>query len=201
MQSLIVLLRHGEIDTSIPRRFLGQTDLPLNEAGIRQAHRLGKYLQTIPFTRIFSSPLQRALHTATLVSGRPIEEIKRVDGFREIDLGEWEGLTVAEVQARFPGSYEQRGRDLEHFRPEGGESFGDLAARACPALSALAEHPIGPLLIVAHAGVNRVMLSRFLCRPLQALLAIPQDYCALNLLRSDNQGLKVAALNLRLASL
>jgi len=197
MRPLIYLIRHGEIDTATPRRFLGQTDLALNENGVRQALALGEHLHTIPFTGVFSSPLQRAVHTAVLVSGRPMHEISLTAAFKEIDLGAWEGLSVAEVQDRFPGAYEKRGQDLEHFRPPGGESFGDLAARTVPALLELAERGDGPLLIVAHAGVNRVILSRLLHRPLQRLLEIPQDTCAVNVLRPGLHGWEVAALNLR----
>jgi probable phosphoglycerate mutase len=198
MQSLIVLLRHGEIDTSSPRSFLGQTDVSLNANGIRQAEELGAILSVIPFNRIFSSPLKRAMQTAALASGQPVEAVEPINALTEIQLGCWEGLTVAEVQARFPGAYAQRGLDLEHFRPQGGESFGDLAARACPALAALATHHAGPLLIVAHAGVNRVILSHLLHRPVQTLLHIPQEYGAINILRVTPQGLRVAAINLQL---
>ncbi|ADW17779.1 Phosphoglycerate mutase [Desulfobulbus propionicus DSM 2032] len=198
MQSLIVLARHGAIDTSSPRRFLGQTDLPLNAEGIRQARMVGERLRALTFSHIFSSPLQRALHTAALAGNRPLAEIQSMAALTEINLGDWEGLSVAEVQARYPGAYEQRGQDLEHFRPPGGESFADLAARALPALRALADEHPGPLLVVAHAGVNRVILSRLLDRPLCTLFALPQDHCAVNLLRRGSHGLRVEAINLRL---
>jgi probable phosphoglycerate mutase len=196
MQSLIYLIRHGEIDKPSPRRFLGQNNLPLNAYGIKQAKTLGEQLQGIPFTRVFTSPLQRAVHTAALVSGRPNDALHRVDAFKEIDLGAWEGLSVAEVKDRFPGAYEQRGRDLEHFRPENGESFSDLAARCYPALLELATTCPGPLLVVGHAGVNRVLLSRMRNQPLQQLLDIPQDYCAVNILRWGAQQWNVEAINL-----
>jgi len=196
MQRLIYLLRHGEIDKTVPRRFLGRTDLPLNASGIRQALALGKQLQTIPFTRIVTSPLKRAVQTATLISGRPVEAIEVIDAFAEIDLGAWEGRTVTEIEHSFPGAYEQRGQDLEHYRPLDGESFGDLADRVYPALSELAARSSGPLLIVAHAGVNRVLLSRLLHRPLQRLLEIPQDYGAVSILRRKTQDIELAAINL-----
>ncbi|WP_319588858.1 histidine phosphatase family protein [uncultured Desulfobulbus sp.] len=196
MQTLIYLLRHGEIDKPVPRRFLGQTDLPLNNKGIRQAMILGEHLASIAFTHVFSSPLQRAVQTAALVSGKNAESITPLAALTEINLGAWEGLTVEEVRARFPGAYEQRGLDLEKYRPTGGESFGDLAARCFPALLTLAENHCGPLLIVAHAGVNRVVLSRLLHQPLQRLLEIPQDYCGVNILLHVGGHLQVNAVNL-----
>lgn len=195
MHSLIYLLRHGEIDKTVPRRFLGRTDLPLNSDGIRQALALGEHLRAIPFTRVIVSPLQRAMQTATLISGRPIEAIEIIDALAEINLGAWEGRTVAEIEHSFPGAYEQRGQDLEFYRPLDGESFGDLAARVCPVVFDLAARCSGPLLIVAHAGVNRVLLSRLLQRPVQRMLEIPQDYGAINILRRKGQSIEVAAIN------
>lgn len=196
MQRLIYLLRHGEVDTSSPRRFLGRTDLSLNDNGVRQARALAGQLQTIPFAAVVASPLQRAVHTAALVSGRPAAAVRTIDALAEIDLGLWEGCTVAEVRQSFPGAYERRGLDLEHVRPEGGESFGDLANRVCPALFGLIRQTAGPLLVVAHAGVNRVLLCRLLCRPVQQVLDLPQDYGAVNILRTGPQGVEVAAVNL-----
>ena len=201
MDHLIFLLRHGAIDNPLPRRFLGRTDLPLNADGVRQARDLGRWLGAISFRRVCASPLSRAVETAALVSGRPAAAIERVETLVEIDLGAWEGLSLAEVQVRFPGAYEERGQDLAAYRTPGGESFSEVADRACPALADLARDTPGPLLVVAHMGVNRAVLSRLLGRPLALLLDIPQAYAAVNVLCAGPQGLEVAAVNLRGESL
>ena len=194
MQSLIYLLRHGAIDTPSPRRFLGQSDLPLNATGINQAKEVGRALAHIPFCRVFSSPLIRAMHTAALVSGRSYGEITAMDALKEIDLGRWEGLTVAEIREQFPGSYEERGLNMAAFRPHRGESFADVAARALPALETIGLNASGPVLVVAHAGVNRAVLCSLQSRPLEELLQIPQDYCAVNILAHNNT-LRIEATN------
>ncbi|NLX18642.1 MAG: hypothetical protein GXY53_05085, partial [Desulfobulbus sp.] len=88
--------------------------------------------------------------------------------------------------------------DFEHYRPWQGESFGDVADRVLPALKSLVVSPDpGPLLVVAHAGVNRVILSRLQQHPLQQLFEIPQDYGAVNILRAGEEGTEVLAVNLR----
>ena len=201
MDHLIFLLRHGAIDNPLPRRFLGRSDLPLNADGVRQARDLARWMGVLPFRRVCASPLSRAVETAALVSGRPAAAIERVETLVEIDLGAWEGLSLAEVQVRFPGEYEQRGQDLAAYRTPGGESFSEVADRACPALADLARDMPGPLLVVAHMGVNRAVLSRLLGRPLALLLDIPQAYAAVNVLCAGPQGLEVAAVNLRGESL
>jgi alpha-ribazole phosphatase len=195
MESLIYLIRHGEIDRPLPRTFIGWSDPPLNENGIRQALALREQLQNIPFTRVFASPLQRAVQTAMLVGNVSPDSLQLVEPLKEINLGAWEGLTVDEVQHRYPGEYEQRGRDLQFFRPSGGESFADLAVRCYPALLSLAKASTGPLLVVAHAGVNRVLLSYLRQKPLKELLEIPQDYCGINILRYRSERLRVEAIN------
>ncbi len=197
MKSLIYLIRHGEIDTFSPRRFLGQTDLPLNENGIRQAMDLRERLKNISFSHVVSSPLQRAVQTATLVSGRAPEALHIIERLKEINLGAWEGLSVDEVRSRFPGDYEQRGQDLEFFRPEKGESFADLATRCYPTLLALANKCPGPLLVVGHAGVNRVLLSLLQQKPLRKLFDIPQDYCGVNILRCNSKDIIVDSINVQ----
>ena len=201
MDHLIFLLRHGAIDNPPPRRFLGRSDLPLNADGVRQARDLARWMGVLPFRRVCASPLSRAVETAALVSGRPAAAIERVETLVEIDLGAWEGLSLAEVQVRFPGEYEQRGQDLAAYRTPGGVSFSEVADRACPALADLARDMPGPLLVVAHMGVNRAVLSRLLGRPLALLLDIPQAYAAVNVLCAGPQGLEVAAVNLRGESL
>ena len=201
MDHLIFLLRHVAIDNPLPRRFLGRSDLPLNADGVRQARDLARWMGVLPFRRVCASPLSRAVETAALVSGRPAAAIERVETLVEIDLGAWEGLSLAEVQVRFPGEYEQRGQDLAAYRTPGGESFSEVADRACPALADLARDMPGPLLVVAHMGVNRAVLSRLLGRPLALLLDIPQAYAAVNVLCAGPQGLEVAAVNLRGESL
>ncbi len=188
---LIYLLRHGAVAQQSPRRFLGQSDVPLSPLGVAQARAMGRRLRSIRFAEVFSSPLSRAVHTARLASGLPEEVIRRVEAFREIDLGVWEGLSVAEVQARYPGAYEARGADLAHFRPPGGESFADVAARACPALLDIAGKASGPMLLVAHAGVNRVLLAAASGLPLQEIFTISQGYGELYRLRYQDGDLQV----------
>lgn len=183
---LIYLLRHAAVQRHNPRIFLGQSDVPLSPEGLAQARSLAGKLVPLSFGLVASSPLYRALHTAMLASGLGKESIQLITAFQEINLGDWEGLSVPEVQRRYPGAYEARGADLAHFRPPCGESFSDLAKRAWPALHDLAASRVrvggGPVLLVAHAGVNRVLLARVNGLKLGQIFSIPQEYCALSCL-------------------
>lgn len=192
--SVVYLMRHGAIIQQHPRRFIGQTDFPLTEEGRAQAALWCEPLADVPFTAAVSSDLLRCRETAAIVlAGRDIP-VRPEPRLREIDLGQWEGLTVDEVKERFPGDYERRGTDLAHCRPQDGEDFGDVQTRAVAAIRDLAALP-GNVLVVAHGGVNRTILCHALGIDLSRLFRLGQDYCRLNILCLDGDTWHVAAVN------
>jgi len=191
---MIYLMRHGEITQSSPRRFVGRRDLPLTELGRTQAAQWGQRLRGAGFQTVYTSPLSRCQDTARLTA--PGREIVVEPGWTEISLGEWEGLSVDEVRERFPGEYEARGEDLAGHRPQGGESFAQVAKRVTPLLEALGEGP-APVLVVAHSGVIRAGLCRLLGLPLGHLLRLELDYAGLCLVERGRQGWKLHGFNLR----
>ena len=103
--------------------------------------------------------------------------------FREIHFGVWEGLSFTEIAARYPAELEARFRDLTSFRIPGGESLLDVSSRVLPRLNDLiAQHLEEAIIIVAHAGVNRVILSEALGLPLDHLFRLDQNYGCLNVI-------------------
>ncbi len=191
----IYLIRHAHVLTPRPRRFLGQTDIALSKQGQRQALALRPLFADLSFDSLFSSPLLRARQTAQLATGRSAQDIRVVEQFKEIDLGEWEGLTVEEVRQKYPGQYERRGLDFKNFRPLNGESFADVQQRVVEAFEHICTICPGKTLIVAHAGVNRTLLAHLLPSPLEDILTIPQDYCGINILDMSMHRPIVQAIN------
>ena len=192
--SEIYLIRHGEITQSLPRRFVGKSDLPLTDRGRRQMRQVSQFLAGRGVSRLLCSPLSRCVESAGIVGMALGLEPEVVPDLREIGLGVWEGLTVEEVRERFPGDYEARGRDLAQFRPAGGESFADVQRRAWAAFEALSDFK-SPQAIVAHGGVNRVLLCRILGMPLENLFRLGQDYGCANVVRTGRDGLCVDVMN------
>ncbi len=96
----IYLLRHGRIEQTEPRRFIGQRDLPLTRVGETQALGMARMLEAVRFSCIFSSPLTRAMQTAALIAARQKQPVIAIPELVEISLGQWEGLTVEEVRDR-----------------------------------------------------------------------------------------------------
>ena len=148
------MVRHGETDWNRESRFQGQSDPPLNASGRRQAHELAQRLRGESLDTVYASPLRRAYETAEIVAGGLGLEVQAVDALREVFLGAWEGLTLSEVEARFPEGYRRwvGHRDGWH----GGESYDELAQRVIAGLLEIAEaHEGGRVLAVTHGGPIR----------------------------------------------
>jgi alpha-ribazole phosphatase len=186
-QTRIYLARHAEPEGAAGvHRFLGQLDPPLSAAGWRQAGELAQRLKGVSFRAIYSSDLQRSLSTAEAVAVGTDLVIQQEPALREIHAGLWEGLTFAEAKLRYPTEFTERERDLIAFRyPGGGESFRDLEIRVAPVFSQMMDSGPGDMLVVAHKGVNRVMLAHFLGMPRERMFEIAQDYCALSIIQAS----------------
>ncbi|MFP5220900.1 MAG: histidine phosphatase family protein [Acidobacteriota bacterium] len=145
MNLTVYLMRHGQTEPETPWRFLGQRDVALSDKGRARAAAWREALRGVNFAGAWCSELARSRETAALVlEGRGLAATP-VAGLREICLGEWDGLSVADVKRRYPGLYEARGADIAGFRPPGGESFADLSNRAWAALeNILAAAGAGP---------------------------------------------------------
>lgn len=178
----IYLLRHGDSSPDKVRRFIGQRDQPLNETGRAQSEWWRRELSQLSFSRICCSDLKRSIKTAEIITQQINVPLTILPGLREIDLGSWDDMPVSEVRRLFPTEYDLRGADLAGFRPPGGESFADLSGRVLPAFEELVQQSEGNLLIIGHAGVNRVILCRLLGMPLANLFRMEQGYGCLNLL-------------------
>lgn len=190
MVEKVYLLRHGHIDTGSEKRYLGRTDVPLDAFGFEQARELHDYFKAIPIDAIFTSPLKRCLQTTQILCMDKNTRYQIVEAFCEIDMGDWENVPMSYIKLQYPELYTQRGKDLEYFTPPNGESFHDMAKRVRDAFDAMTHHATGSLLIVAHAGVNRMILSQILGVAIGDMFNIEQPYACVNELTWDHQSSK-----------
>ena len=192
----IYLLRHGEIVGSNKKRFIGQSDVPLSSKGMRQEAWWKKELSHVDFERVYASNLIRAFDTAKRVANIPASHIHVMSKLSEINLGNWEGESMENIKSRFPDAWEERGRHMDSFQAPNGESFQDLHDRVIPVFQEIAAVALGNVLIVSHAGVNRIILCHILKRPIRELFSIPQGYAALNLIEYERGKLVVRSMNI-----
>ena len=192
----IYLLRHGDSRTDDVKRYIGRTDNPLNVTGRAQAEFWRKELQDITFQGIFCSTLRRSQETASIIAEGRETAVQALIPLQEINMGSWENLPLDELRRNAPEEYERRGANLAEHRPPGGESFHDLASRVLPLFRELGSTTTGNLLIVGHAGVNRVILCHLLNLPTKNLFQIRQEYGCLNIIHRTETGLLPYLINI-----
>jgi alpha-ribazole phosphatase len=193
---LIYLVRHCRVEPDDGRqRFNGHTDVPLSERGMEQARGLERIFAGVELGAAFSSTLQRARVTAETAVASHGLPVTTHSGLREVNLGEWEGMTLDEVKQSYPDAFRAREADIAHYRIPGGESFADCARRAVPAFEEIVHNTRGDLLIVAHGGVNRTLLCHLLGLPLRFMFRLRQDYACINVIELGGFETKLLLMN------
>ena len=170
----ILLARHGETDWNVERRIQGNTDIPLNENGIRQAHSLSSYLEReerekgVPLSFVFTSPLKRAEETAEIVGKRLAVPVEVIPGLEEMDFGVCEGKSWLQAKAEYAKEIEEWEDNKCYHKIPGGESYQDVLERFFSAWSLikkkLKEQPAFSLqetdiLLVTHGALIMLLLA------------------------------------------
>jgi broad specificity phosphatase PhoE len=190
---LLAVLRHGDTAWSAQGRIQGRTDVPLSDAG-RAALRAYRLPSSCRAMRVVTSPLVRCVETAALI-GAP--DAAREPRLAEMSWGAWEGRVLAELRAELGQAMrenEARGWD---FRPDGGESPREVAARVRTWLAELAVNE-RPTLAVTHRGVIRAIFGTATGWDLCGKPAAKLDWNAVQLFRLGADGSPaIEALNLR----
>ena len=176
----IYFIRHGETDWNRIGRLQGQTDVPINATGRRQAARNGALLaelrDDIADCQFIASPLLRTRQTMQIVLeslGRSEDDFTTDERLIEINFGEWEGLTWKQLKAADRAAYDARYRDPWNVSAPGGESYAELSARTGDWLNSLTR----PAVVVSHGGISRCLRGIVLALPPAEVphLIVPQD--------------------------
>ena len=163
----LVLVRHGETEWHHENRYAGTTDVALTDRGWEQAHQLADWSRTAQLDAIWASTLSRARQTASLCSEASGVALQVDERLRELDFGDAEGMTSAEMTAQFPEALDAfRQNPVDRHLP-GGENPREAAQRFTDCLHDIAVgHPEGRILVVAHTTAIRLALCRILGIPL-----------------------------------
>lgn len=101
-ETTLFLIRHGETDWNVNQRYLGKTDVSLSETGKKQIHQLYQQWQHLLIDVVYTSPLKRARETTAILCPENKIPVVAHDGLRELDFGDWEGLTAEQIAIQFP---------------------------------------------------------------------------------------------------
>jgi len=189
----IHLVRHGEVERS--NCYNGHRDVALTPRGEGQYHELKQRLDPDRISACYTSDLSRTVRGGEILGAFLGVEPVKLRQLRELNCGAWEGLPLTEVQSSRPEEWAARLADLVNFRAPGGESLSDLAARVLPTIAEIvARHRGEEVLVVAHGGVNRVILLDAIGAPQAAMFNIEQKYCAMNIIDYYADGNRVVKL-------
>lgn len=163
MTTRLFLIRHGATPLTAEDKFSGAENVHLSPEGREQAQHLALRLAREQVSTVYSSSLDRALETATILSEphdlRPVPS----GGLSEISHGHWEGLTRREVETRFTEEYAAWEADPFTFAPEGGESGISVLARSLPVIREIVvKHRDEKVMIVSHKATLRLLISSLL---------------------------------------
>jgi alpha-ribazole phosphatase len=179
----LFLVRHGEVVESAQGKFLGFTDAGLSANGRIQLERLSQRFQAESLDQAYASDLERAVESARIICrGRAIQPEGRAE-FREMNMGEWDGISWKEIERRYPKREKFHFSNLKQFHFPGGENWDQFRNRVLKGLDTLIDENRGNnILLAAHAGVNRVILAKALGLPFKRMFFMDQTYACLNII-------------------
>jgi probable phosphoglycerate mutase len=175
------LVRHGETDANVARRFAGWSDDRLNERGRQQCVELGSRLAGVGIEAVYTSPVRRTVESAEILAAELGAGVRTLHDLREIDVGPWKGLTAEEVAARWPAEYSAWLGAPHRFGLKGREALSDVQERALDALDQMAHAqltaPDAPALVVSHLAVLRVLWLAATGRGLEEYHGVTASHC------------------------
>jgi broad specificity phosphatase PhoE len=178
---MIYLTRHGETTWNREGRWQGHKDSPLTARGILQAEAVGRRLLR-EFTdssavRIVSSPLGRAMNTAGIIArwlGIDPGQIVAESLLSEHNMGQWQGLTNAQIDIQYPGARKEREENKWEYVIPGGESYAQVYERAVAWLATIPEESL--VVAVAHGMIGRVIRGAYCQLDPDSMLAFPHHH-------------------------
>ena len=180
----LYLIRHGEILGAQERKYNGQRDVPLSDRGRIQLRCLAEFLKKkVAFDAVYASDLSRSEESAMIIAEPQSLQPLLIPAFRERSFGDWEGMTFDEIAAQNPNAFYAWAKDPLNYSPIDGESTVSVRNRVMPALEELrSKHRGHKIALVAHGGVNRIILCEILGVPLQNVFRIEQNFGAMNII-------------------
>ena len=123
----VCLIRHGQTDWNLTRRYMGNSDRPLTAYGVQQAQALARHFAARRVDVVVHTGLSRSEATARAIAGQRAMPLVCDPDWRETNHGDWEGLTYREVMQRYPDNARARFADALNTAPQGGESLAAMA--------------------------------------------------------------------------
>lgn len=193
----IYLIRHGLTPWNAEKRFQGHKDIPLSEVGVEQAKRTRERLRVLHFDAAYASDLTRAYQTAEIIAEPHGIPVTPMCEFREIHMGDWEGLTRDEIKARYANIFAIWLEKPTLAQIPNFEGVENVANRAEKAFRALAEkhRKDQRIFIVGHGLLNAMILTRLTGGELDHCHQVKQGNTAINIVTFDGKVFTCSVIN------
>jgi alpha-ribazole phosphatase len=180
----LILIRHGQTVWNKELKYQGHSDVALTAAGSEQATLVAQRLAGEEIAAVYASDLSRAFITAQAIAKSRKLQVMPITDLREINFGQWEGLTYEQINARWPDILSKWYFSPDEVNIPGGESFRELKERAMRVINELvARHPKQTIVVVSHGGTIRTILCAALNIHLNYVWNIQQDNTAVNIIK------------------
>jgi len=161
-QTIVYLVRHGESESNRQGIISGHSDYDLTEQGKEQVQETKHVLRSVRFDEVYSSDLTRALQTAEILYGKPVETTNRMHTLRERDFGSLDGKPqhiYKQYSLQKQKMTEEQSWAYKHVHDM--ENDNELASRFLPAVEKIARHNLGKtVLIAAHGSAIRTVIMK-----------------------------------------
>lgn len=176
-----ILCRHGQTAWNAETRFRGRKDVPLSERGQAEAMAVGEALADAGVTRLFTSPLARAMQTLAPLAARLDREVTPDPDLIDMNFGAIEGMLLSEAEAAHPELMRLWKDTPDRAEFPGGETLGQVQARAMRAVSRLAiEFPDDTIALCSHRVVTKLIMLGLLGVKPDRFWALRQDTACIN---------------------
>jgi len=195
--SLLIFLRHAQATNNAERILAGRTgDAPLTKIGIIQAERIAKFLHPLKVSTIFTSPIERAMHTARVVAEELNLEYKVDERLTELEMGSFSGIGYDEIFKRYGNIFLKFYQEDSIIKENGIETFSDVKKRVLDIVNHCSQKYNGEnILLVTHMDPIKAMVSTIMDLNPESLYGLIIRNASLTIIKQEDGKFSISAIN------
>jgi probable phosphoglycerate mutase len=194
---LIIFLRHAQAKNNVERVLAGRSDgIPLTDLGLQQAEKIANFLEPLKISAIYSSPIERALHTTKIVSNKLNLQYKIDHRLTEIEMGSFSGMLYEEMFAKHGNIFLKFYQDNPLIEKNGVETFSNVKKRVLDMVNYCSQkHDNENILLVTHMDPIKAMLSTVLQLKPESLYELIIRNASLTIIKKEQSNFSIVAIN------
>ena len=194
---MIIFLRHAQAKNNVERVLAGRSlGIPLTEFGVQQAEKIANFLEPLKISAIYSSPIERAVHTSEIVSEKLNIHYEIDERLTEIDMGIFSGMYYEEMFARHGNIFLKFYQDNPLIEKNGVETFSNVKKRVLDMVNYCSQkHDSENILLVTHMDPIKAMISTVLQLKPESLYELIIRNASLTIVKKEHSNFSMVAIN------